>query len=101
MAYEFGNVVLVGFPFRNQATFKQRPAAIVNSRADNVAKPDVVSVAITSQVFALQSGRSSTRPVAGGTKRVCENSGETANLWVSKSVPQRLNPSSTGDLRHG
>jgi hypothetical protein len=29
-----------------------------------------------------------------GFKRACENSRETANLWVSKSVPQRLKPSS-------
>ena len=50
MPYEFGDVVLVRFPFTNQATFKQRPAAIVSSRAYNVAKPDVVIRAITSQV---------------------------------------------------
>ena len=50
MPYEFGDVVLVRFPFTNQASFKQRPAAIVSSRAYNVAKPDVVIMAITSQV---------------------------------------------------
>ena len=55
MPYEFGDVVLVRFPFTNQATFKQRPAAIVSSRAYNVAKPDVVIMAITSQVHSLSS----------------------------------------------
>jgi mRNA interferase MazF len=50
MPYEFGDVVLVRFPFTNQATFKQRPAAVVSSRAYNVAKPDAVIMAITSQV---------------------------------------------------
>ena len=50
MPYEFGDVVLVRFPFTNQAAFKQRPACIVSSRAYNVAKPDVVIMAITSQV---------------------------------------------------
>jgi mRNA interferase MazF len=48
-------VVLVRFPFTNQATFKQRPAAIVSSRAYNVAKPDVVIMAITSQVHSPSS----------------------------------------------
>jgi mRNA interferase MazF len=43
-------VDLVRFPFTNQATFKQRPAAIVSSRAYKVAKQDVVIIAITSQV---------------------------------------------------
>ena len=55
MPYEFGDVVLVRFPFTNQATFKQRPAAIVSSRAYNVATPDVVIMAITSQVHSASS----------------------------------------------
>ena len=55
MPYEFGDVVLVRFPFTNQATFKQGPAAIVSSRAYNVAKPDVVIMAITSQVHSPSS----------------------------------------------
>jgi mRNA interferase MazF len=55
MPYEFGDVVLVRFPFTNQASFKQRPAAIVSSRAYNVAKPDVVIMAITSQVHSPSS----------------------------------------------
>jgi mRNA interferase MazF len=55
MPYEFGDVVLVRFPFTNQATFKQRPAAIVSSRAYNGAKPDVVIMAITSQVHSPSS----------------------------------------------
>jgi mRNA interferase MazF len=50
MPYEFGDVVLVRFPFTNQAAFKQRPACIVSSRAYNTAKPDVIIMAITSQV---------------------------------------------------
>ncbi len=50
MPYEFGDVVLVRFPFTNQAAFKTRPASIVSSRAYNAAKPDVIIMAITSQV---------------------------------------------------
>jgi mRNA interferase MazF len=50
MPYEFGDVVLVRFPFTNQAAFKQRPACIVSSRAYNTAKPDLIIMAITSQM---------------------------------------------------
>ena len=49
---EFGNVVLVRFPFTNQTAAKQRPAVVVSSRAYNEAKPDVVVMAITSQLRA-------------------------------------------------
>ncbi len=50
MPYEFGDVVLVRFPFTNQTASKQRPAVVVSSRAYNLAKPDVVIMAITSQL---------------------------------------------------
>ena len=50
MPYKFGDVVLVRFPFTNQATFKQRPAVVVSSDAYNNIKPDVIVMAITSQI---------------------------------------------------
>lgn len=50
MPFEFGDVVLVPFPFTNQMTSKQRPAVIVSQRAYARARPDVVLMAITSQV---------------------------------------------------
>lgn len=46
----FGDVVLVPFPFTNQATTKQRPAVVVSSNAYAGARPDVVLMAITSQM---------------------------------------------------
>lgn len=49
MPFEFGDVVLVPFPFTNQAASKKRPAVIVSSKAYNLAKPDVILMAITSQ----------------------------------------------------
>ena len=50
MPFEFGDVVLVSFPFTNQAASKKRPAVIVSSAAYNTSKPDVVVMAITSQL---------------------------------------------------
>lgn len=34
-SYEFGDVVLIPFPFTDQTTHKQRPAAVVSSAAYN------------------------------------------------------------------
>jgi mRNA interferase MazF len=52
MQFEFGDIVLVPFPFTNQATSKKRPAVVVSNRAYNVARPDVVVMAVTSQLRA-------------------------------------------------
>lgn len=50
MPYEFGAVVLVPFPFSDQTASKRRPAVVVSNRAYNAAKPDVLVMAITSQL---------------------------------------------------
>ncbi len=50
MPYEFGDVVLVRFPFTNQTAFRQRPAVVVSNRVYNNAKLDVIIMAITSQL---------------------------------------------------
>jgi mRNA interferase MazF len=50
MPFEFGEVVLVPFPFTSQAASKKRPAVVVSNRAYSTAKPDVVVMAITSQL---------------------------------------------------
>ena len=48
--FEFGDVVLVPFPFTDQSAAKQRPAVIVSSEAYHRERPDAVIMAITSQV---------------------------------------------------
>jgi mRNA interferase MazF len=50
MSFEFGDVVLVPFPFTSQTATKQRPAVIVSSRAYNASRPDIIVMAVTSQV---------------------------------------------------
>jgi mRNA interferase MazF len=53
-ALAFGVIVLVPFPFTNQAASKQRPAVIVSSGAYNLERPDVVMMAVTSQLRPFQ-----------------------------------------------
>lgn len=50
MNYDFGDVVLVRFPFTNQQDSKPRPAAVVSNQDYNQHKPDVILAAITSRV---------------------------------------------------
>ena len=46
----FGDMVPVPCPFTNQLTTRQRPAVVVSTSAYAQARPDVVSMAATSQV---------------------------------------------------
>lgn len=48
--FEFGDVVLVPFPFTDQSQAKKRPAVVVSSAAYNAARPDVIVMAVTSQL---------------------------------------------------
>lgn len=47
--YEFGDVLLVPFPFTNQSTSKRRPAVVVSSDAYHRERPDLIILAVTSQ----------------------------------------------------
>lgn len=51
-ALAFGDIVLVPFPFTDQTSVKQRPAVVISSAGYNAAKPDVILMAITSQMRA-------------------------------------------------
>jgi mRNA-degrading endonuclease toxin of MazEF toxin-antitoxin module len=48
-AYEFGDVVLVPFPFTDQSTVKKRPAVVVNFAAFGRERTDLIIMAVTSQ----------------------------------------------------
>jgi mRNA interferase MazF len=48
-SFDFGDVVLVRFPFTDQSAVKQRPAVVVSSEAYHRARPDILIMAITSQ----------------------------------------------------
>ena len=51
--YNFGDIVLVPFPFTDQLTSKKRPGIVVSSDSYNCERPDLVIMAATSQVKAL------------------------------------------------
>jgi mRNA interferase MazF len=50
MHYDFGDIVLVRYPYTNQVDSKKRPAVVVSQAAYNLALPDVVLMPVTSQI---------------------------------------------------
>jgi mRNA interferase MazF len=50
-AYRFGDLVLVPFPFTDQTSIKKRPAVVVSSDVYQSQRPDVVLMAVTSQLL--------------------------------------------------
>ena len=48
--FAFGDIILVPFPFTNQSAVKRRPAVVVSTRAYNQAWPDLIMMAVTSQL---------------------------------------------------
>ena len=49
MPFEFGDVLLLPFPFTSHAASKKRPAVVVNNAGYALARPDIIVMAITSQ----------------------------------------------------
>lgn len=47
--YNFGDILLVPFPFTDQTSTKKRPTAVISSDNYNSQKPDLIIIAITSQ----------------------------------------------------
>ena len=50
MPFDFGDGVLVPFPFTSQRASKKRPAVVVSNRAYSIARPDLIVMAVTSQL---------------------------------------------------
>ena len=50
MRYSFGAIILVPFPFTDQTAVTKRPAVIVSSPQYNDVRPDLVIMAVTSQM---------------------------------------------------
>ncbi len=49
-SFEYGDIVLVPFPFTDQSTTKKRPAVVISSKAYNTERPDLIIMAVTSQI---------------------------------------------------
>ena len=50
MPFDFGDVVLVPFPFTSQRASKKRPSVVASNRAYSTARPDLIVMAVTSQI---------------------------------------------------
>ena len=50
MPLRFGDVIVVPFPFTDQSAIKKRPAVVVSSESYHRDRPDLILMAITSQV---------------------------------------------------
>jgi mRNA interferase MazF len=50
-AYSFGDIVLIPFPFTDQTASKKRPAVVVSADAYHQQRPDVILMAVTSQIL--------------------------------------------------
>lgn len=97
--FSFGDVVLVPFPFTDQTTTKKRPAVVVSSAAYHRDRPDLILIAVTSQV----------RPIATVGEAAIEGWKEAGLLrssvlkpllaTVSRDLPiRRLGCLAPGDL---
>lgn len=49
MTFEFGDVVVVRFPYTDQSASKRRPGMVVSTTAYNETQPDIILAAITSR----------------------------------------------------
>ena len=48
--FDPGSIVLVSFPFTNLRAVKKRPAIIISTRQYNDTHPDIIIIAVTSQI---------------------------------------------------
>lgn len=56
MTYNFGDVVLVDFPFSSNIGIKKRPAVVISKLEFNKTREDIVLLAITSKIDNLATG---------------------------------------------
>ena len=56
MTYNFGDIVLVDFPFSSNVGIKKRPAVVISKLEFNKIKEDIVLLAITSKLDNLTTG---------------------------------------------
>ncbi len=50
MPFEFGDIILLPFPFTDQSTTKKRPAVVNSFKSCNTERPGLINMAVTSQL---------------------------------------------------
>ena len=63
IAYSFGDVVLVPFPFTDQTAVKKQPAVVVSADAYHQRRPDVIVMAVTHTLSEIVADRLQSRSV--------------------------------------
>ena len=95
--YSFGDVVLVPFPFTDQTASKKRPAVVVSADAYHQRRPDVIVMAVTSQILRpagalgevlISDWQGAGLPKASLIKPVLT----TIEQQIQRSVPGRCHP---------
>ena len=87
-SYSFGDIVLVPFPFTDQSATKRRPTVIVSSDRYHRERPDLISMAVTSQA----------RP-AGGVGEVQVKDWQAAKLLKPSVVKPTTGPGTSAETR--
>lgn len=52
--YSFGDITLIPFPFTDQSASKKRPAVVISNQAYHQTRPDLIVMAVTSQIKPAQ-----------------------------------------------
>ena len=72
--FEFGDVILVPFPFTDQSQTKKRPAVVISSNKYNQTHPDIIVMALSSNLsepaIPLQTWKEAGLPKATAFKSV-------------------------------
>jgi mRNA-degrading endonuclease toxin of MazEF toxin-antitoxin module len=98
MPFDFGDVVLVPFPFTSQTASKKRPAIVVSSRAYSIARPDLIVMSVTSMPKTAQHEREFPRIVQVSQQEISEQFGSACLAFPARAVGDRRTAAGVGGI---